>query len=49
MNPHHFLKQNSTNDLKIFYDTKQKEEKKATFFPPTNKYESISFTKKTRK
>ena len=48
MNPDHFLKPNSTNDLKLFYGKKKKnrkeekkEKKKRHFFLPTYKYESI--------
>lgn len=40
MNPDYFLKPNSTNDLKIFLRCKKK---KRHCFPPTYKYESISF------
>ena len=50
MNPDHFLKNNLKNDTKISYGTPQKKpKKKAIFFPPTHKYESILFPKNNSK
>ena len=46
MNPDHFPKTNTKNDLKIF---SSKKKKNRHFFPPSYKYESISFPKNNSK